>query len=176
MGRFKFYNQNFTKINNNNESTMEMSAQKKLKVAKMATQPIVGAIASENNADKENGEEVKTAERKPENTGMEQPAPGGGTVGTAAVEASPVQPDPAAPGAREAPAYDGSGMVKLSEIEALVAEAEERGYLRGRNESIERLMRRPGILEQEPWQREAYIQPETEPMILNNPRVSIWDR
>lgn len=66
--------------------------------------------------------------------------------------------------------------MKLSEIEALVAEAEERGYLRGRNESIERLMRRPGILEQEPWQREAYIQPETEPMILNNPRVSIWDR
>lgn len=155
---------------------MEMSTQKKLKVAKMATQPIVAAIASENNTDKENGEDVKNEQTEQEDTGAEQQLPCGEATGTGATIPSSVRRDSDPPGAGEPAAANDSGMVKLSEIEALVAEAEERGYLRGRNESIERLMRRPGILEQEPWQREAYIQPETEPMILNNPRVSIWDR
>lgn len=155
---------------------MEMSTQKKLKVAKMATQPIVAAIASENNADKENGEEVKNVQSEQADIGAEQQLPCGEATGTGATIPSSVRQDSDPPGAGEpAPAND-SGMVKLSEIEALVAEAEERGYLRGRNESIERLMRRPGILEQEPWQRDACGQSETEPMILNNPRVSIWDR
>lgn len=155
---------------------MEMSTQKKLKVAKMATQPIVAAIASENNTDKENGEDAKNEQTEQEDTGAEQQLPCGEATGTGATIPSSVRQDSDPPGAGEPAAANDSGMVKLSEIEALVAEAEERGYLRGRNESIERLMRRPGILEQEPWQREAYIQPETEPMILNNPRVSIWDR
>lgn len=176
MGRFKFYNQNFTKIDNNNESTMEMSTQKKLKVAKMATQPIVAAIASENNADKEKGEEAKNVQSEQADTASEQQLPCGEASGTGATTPSSVRQDSDAPGAGESAPGDGSKMVNFSEIEALVAEAEERGYLRGRNESIERLMRRPGILEQEPWQRETYVQPETEPMILNNPRVSIWDR
>lgn len=155
---------------------MEMSTQKKLKVAKMATQPIVAAIASENNTDKENGEDVKNEQTEQEDTGAEQQLPCGEATGTGATIPSSVRQDSDSPGAGEPAAANDSGMVKLSEIEALVAEAEERGYLRGRNESIERLMRRPGILEQEPWQRETYVQPETEPMILNNPRVSIWDR
>jgi hypothetical protein len=155
---------------------MEMSTQKKLKVAKMATQPIVAAIASENNTDKENGEDVKNEQTEQEDTGAEQQLPCGEATGTGATTPSSVRQDSEPSGGGEPAAGNDSGMVKLSEIEALVAEAEERGYLRGRNESIERLMRRPGILEQEPWQREAYIQPETEPMILNNPRVSIWDR
>ena len=155
---------------------MEMSTQKKLKVAKMATQPIVAAIASENNTDKENGEDVKNEQTEQEDTGAEQQLPCGEATGTGATIPSSVRQDSDPPGTGEPAAGNDSGMVKLSEIEALVAEAEERGYLRGRNESIERLMRRPGILEQEPWQREAYIQPETEPMILNNLRVSIWDR
>lgn len=155
---------------------MEMSTQKKLKVAKMATRPIVAAIASENNTDKENGEDVKNEQTEQEDTGAEQQLPCGEATGTGATTPSSVRQDSEPSGGGEPAAGNDSGMVKLSEIEALVAEAEERGYLRGRNESIERLMRRPGILEQEPWQREAYIQPETEPMILNNPRVSIWDR
>lgn len=155
---------------------MEMSTQKKLKVAKMATQPIVAAIASENNTDKEKGEEVKNVQSEQADTGAEQQLPCGESSGTGATIPSSVRQDFDPHGAGEPAAANDSGMVKLSEIEALVAEAEERGYLRGRNESIERLMRRPGILEQEPWQRETYVRPETEPMILNNPRVSIWDR
>lgn len=155
---------------------MEMSTQKKLKVAKMATQPIVAAIASENNADKENGEEVKNVQSEQADTGAEQQLPCGEASGTGATTSSSARQDSDAPGAGEPAAGNDSGMVKLSEIEALVAEAEERGYLRGRNENIERLMRRPGILEQEPWQRDACGPSETEPMILNNPRVSIWDR
>ena len=155
---------------------MEMSTQKKLKVAKMATQPIVAAIASENNTDKENGEDVKNEQTEQEDTGAEQQLPCGEATGTGATIPSSVRQDSDPQGAGEPAAGNDSRMVNFSEIEALVAEAEERGYLRGRNESIERLMRRPGILEQEPWQRETYVRPETEPMILNNPRVSIWDR
>ncbi len=155
---------------------MEMSTQKKLKVAKMATQPIVAAIASENNTDKENGEEVKNVQSEQADTASEQQLPCGESSGTGATTPSSARQDSDPQGAGEPAADNDSGMVNFSEIEALVAEAEERGYLRGRNESIERLMRRPGILEQEPWQRETYVQPETEPMILNNPRVSIWDR
>lgn len=51
------------------------------------------------------------------------------------------------------------------DIEALVAEAERRGYLRGRNERIEELMAEPGVWEQ----------PESQPEILSRPRHSIWD-
>lgn len=155
---------------------MEMSTQKKLKVAKMATQPIVAAIASENNADKENGEEAKNVQSEQADTASEQQLPCGEASGTGATTPSSVRQDSDPHGAGEPAPGNDAGMVKLSEIEALVAEAEERGYMRGRNESIERLMRRPGILEQEPWQCETCGQPETEPMILNNPRVSIWDR
>lgn len=142
----------------------------------MATQPIVAAIASENNVDKEKGEEVKNVQSEQADTASEQQLPCGESSGTGATTPSSVRQDSDPQGAGEPAPGNDSGMVNFSEIEALVAEAEERGYLRGRNESIERLMRRPGILEQEPWQRETYVQPETEPMILNNPRVSIWDR
>lgn len=61
---------------------MEMSTQKKLKVAKMATQPIVAAIASENNTDKENGEDVKNEQTEQEDTGAEQQLPCGEATGT----------------------------------------------------------------------------------------------
>lgn len=50
-------------------------------------------------------------------------------------------------------------------VEALVTEAERRGYLRGRNERIERLMAQPGVWEE----------PKSGPTILNRPRRSIWD-
>lgn len=59
--------------------------------------------------------------------------------------------------------------------EARLAEAEQKGYLRGRQERIEELMREPA-----PYQRQGgrtqSPQGNSEPMILNNPRVSIWDR
>lgn len=51
------------------------------------------------------------------------------------------------------------------DIETLVAEAERRGYIRGRNERIEELMAEPGVWEQ----------PESQPEILSRRRRSIWD-
>lgn len=61
--------------------------------------------------------------------------------------------------------------------ETLIAEAELRGYLRGRNEAIERLMREPSTLER-PTDPAPGVpsDPDSSPMILSNPRVSIWDR
>lgn len=57
--------------------------------------------------------------------------------------------------------------------DALIAEAEMRGYMRGRNERIEELMRQPG---------ECVPDPAPEPaghdggeiLILNNMRGSVW--
>lgn len=64
-----------------------------------------------------------------------------------------------------------------AEVEALTAEAEMRGYLRGRNESIEELMKRPGT--NEPLK----LAPNPErpaagggAEILRTMRESIWKR
>ena len=59
-------------------------------------------------------------------------------------------------------------------ISALIAEAEQRGYLRGRNESIEALMQRPGMMEHRDTGR-PQDPSDTEPMILGNRRPSIWE-
>lgn len=72
-------------------------------------------------------------------------------------------------------------------MESLIAEAENRGYLRGRNERISELMREPAVYQRQsspaaaPGDRLLTRQGEewqgdSRPMILNNPRVSIWDR
>lgn len=84
---------------------------------------------------------------------------------------------------------ESTGAVKEAEpenpspdLQALLAEAEQKGYLRGRNERIEELMREPQPFErQSSPMREVSSgfqegQPISEPLILNNPRVSIWDR
>lgn len=55
-----------------------------------------------------------------------------------------------------------------------LAEAEQRGYLRGRNERIEELMRAPAPLARS--QAPATATTDSEPMILSTPRVSIWDK
>ena len=62
----------------------------------------------------------------------------------------------------EAATVGGSkGTITAQELAAAVAEAEQRGYLRGRNESIEALMEMP---------------PEEDRVeILQHRRVSIWD-
>ena len=72
----------------------------------------------------------------------------------------------------------------VADIEARIAEAENRGYMRGRNERIAELMRQPALFERQtsPSARDAPggiaadSQGDSLPMILNNPRVSIWDR
>lgn len=73
------------------------------------------------------------------------------------------------------------------DLAAMLAEAEERGYMRGRNERIEELMREPApycrqeipvessaSAEQGSPQKSASAKTDG-PMILNNPKVSIWD-
>lgn len=58
------------------------------------------------------------------------------------------------------------------DIDALIAEAEERGYRRGRNEQIENLMGIPPEMSSEP-DKETTVHPEV--LILNYFRPSIWD-
>lgn len=69
-------------------------------------------------------------------------------------------------------------------VDAMIADAENRGYLRGRNERISELMRQPAVYERQsaPTAAESGCMApdgdwtgESRPMILNNPRVSIWD-
>lgn len=57
-------------------------------------------------------------------------------------------------------------------IDTLVSEAEERGYLRGRNEQIEMKMRHFNKENKSPERRSAM--PET--TILNRPRRSVWEK
>lgn len=59
----------------------------------------------------------------------------------------------------------------------MVAEAEQRGYLRGRNESIEVLMRKPGMFERVADGRVDEAGGEQDvPEFLGHRRVSIWER
>ena len=61
--------------------------------------------------------------------------------------------------------------VATVDVDALVNEAEERGYLRGRNEQIEVKMREPSQ-----WQSaRSTRKPIVETTILNHPRRSVWE-
>lgn len=70
-------------------------------------------------------------------------------------------------------AEENSDMI-AAEVEAKIAEAEHRGYLRGLNERAERLMQRPAPGEANIRQKAEY-HTDDEVMILNNIRKSIWD-
>ena len=70
-------------------------------------------------------------------------------------------------------AEENSDMIE-AEVEAKIAEAEHRGYLRGLNERAERLMQRPAPGEANIGQKAEY-HTDDEVMILNNIRKSIWD-
>lgn len=62
------------------------------------------------------------------------------------------------------------------DIETVIAEAEQRGYLRGRNERIEELMQRPGILER-PGNGELHTaEAKADNGFLSHLKISIWDR
>lgn len=63
------------------------------------------------------------------------------------------------------------------DVEALVAEAEQRGYRRAMNERIEALMARPGTWEQTTptAAAPAAAAVDTTPVILAHTRRSIWD-
>lgn len=79
-------------------------------------------------------------------------------------------------GASEAEADDEAGaMVSGVEIERLIAEAEARGYERGRNEGIEAWMRE-GVAERCDGRRViGDDMGDSEVMILNNMRRSVWE-
>ena len=76
--------------------------------------------------------------------------------------------------ATETVAENPEGSTTEAEIEARIAEAEHRGYLRGLNEQAERLLKRPAVGET-CSENKAVYPPEEEVMILNNIRKSIWD-
>ena len=73
------------------------------------------------------------------------------------------------------PAEEVEETTPLPDIATLVAEAEERGYLRGRNEKIAMEMRSPSLWEtmREPEHMPDYEKPQ--PLILNHLRPSVWD-
>lgn len=84
------------------------------------------------------------------------------------------EPDATASTGAEPPAEEPQATAVPSpeppDIDRLIAEAEHRGYMRGRNESIEQLMRpadAPADNSGEPDRR-------TEVLILNNLRESVW--
>jgi hypothetical protein len=76
-------------------------------------------------------------------------------------------------------------LLSAAEVEQRVAEAEERGYLRGRNEQIEQLMHSPGVFQRvadsdggvaAATPADNFADNDSEIMVLSHPRVSIWDK
>ena len=63
----------------------------------------------------------------------------------------------------------------LPDIASLIAEAEERGYLRGRNEQIAMEMRSPSLWETKREPSETLEPDKPQPLILNHLRPSVWD-
>lgn len=132
--------------------------------------------------------ENKSAEAaKPASGSSENAAPQAVTE-TAATSGEPqTTQEPAeqnTPAMQNTPAEQEAPAEKQPDMAARLAEAEMKGYLRGRNERIEELMREPTMYERQtaPAAKPDGELPEessgsshSEPMILNNRRVSIWD-
>ncbi len=97
-------------------------------------------------------QEAKQEEPKPER---------GGTIADGAVDAGTEAEQECVENSREG----GDEPRDDARVAALVAEAEHRGYLRGRNERIEQLMAQPGV-----WET-----PKQQPPILSRMRRSVWD-
>lgn len=66
-----------------------------------------------------------------------------------------------------------SEMVAKEEVEKMLKEAEERGYLRGKNEQIEKIMEKPSIFSQQPFSEESGDISEL--LILKKLRKSRWE-
>lgn len=62
------------------------------------------------------------------------------------------------------------------DIETLLAEAEQRGYLRGRNEAIEASMHTPALLENSRLTRARALEaPDPASLFLSRIRPGVWD-
>lgn len=96
------------------------------------------------------------------------------TVAPPAEEAAAETPE-SIPAEEAAPETTGETAPEAPTVdEKALADAEQRGYLRGRNERIEELMRAPAPLSRR--QALTAAAADSEPMILSTPRVSIWDK
>lgn len=109
------------------------------------------------------------------NTGSDVGSGDDGCNGTQAMAGDAGEPDAEA---RDVTVEPIGEMFTANEVEARVAEAERQGYLRGRNESIEELMKRPAMLERDAVFRPDGTAPDDkqQPPILKRQRISIWDR
>lgn len=65
-------------------------------------------------------------------------------------------------------------MIERREVETMLAEAEKRGYLRGRNESIEQMMQKVNCLNAGHIANSTH-RSEGDDLILNSQRRSKWD-
>lgn len=136
--------------------------EKVTKAAKLAT----NVTSAQEDAD-------KTATYKTPAEAAPSPAPE--SVSGAPEETVPEQPTEASVGAPEVPGEEGAEEAPQlpADWEAQLAEAERRGYLRGRNESIEQLMQAPGMYERlDAPQGEM---PQAEIPFLSREKVSIWN-
>ena len=122
-----------------------MKTAKKIQENKKISRDITPVVPE---PDTECSDESKSETEKPETTRTEE------AETEAAPEEAPAVPTP-------------------EEIEQMMAEAEQRGYLRGRNEQIEQPMEAPTGYETETLGEGGHLQGE--PMILGNLKPSIWD-
>ena len=104
----------------------------------------------------------------PEETGAEEIQP----ETTPEPEATEEAPAPA-----EAPeSHESKETPEAPDIEALLAEAEQRGYLRGRNEAIEASMHTPALLENSRLTRARALEaPDPASLFLSLIRPGVWD-
>lgn len=104
----------------------------------------------------------------PEETGAEEIQP----ETTPEPEATEEAPAPA-----EVPeSHESTETPEATDIEALLAEAEQRGYLRGRNEAIEASMHTPALLENSRLTRARALEaPDPASLFLSRIRPGVWD-
>ena len=99
-------------------------------------------LATNSTAEAEDADKMATAQNPAESPAPEAEAPEGGQEPEGSGPGAPQDSDePEAEARKEAPAS------LPADWEAQLAEAEQRGYMRGRNESIERLMKAPAMYE-----------------------------
>lgn len=85
------------------------------------------------------------------------------------VQQSVPQPEEPAPVEQPATAVDSTDMQRL------IAEAEQRGYLRGRNEAIEQLMQAPSLFGGTVTAQERVAESDPAEGFLSGLRPGVWD-
>lgn len=68
-----------------------------------------------------------------------------------------------------------TGAATRPDMELLISEAEQRGYMRGLNEQAARMLDRPAT-GQQPDMVPASAETNSEVMILNRSKVSVWNK